>query len=291
VLQGIRVDAVRQHPHQRHRARAQGGELEDVTELEALIEQVLAADEVGPLCSSGGIRGHVVDQRTAISGGGLHPSSQRVYHRKLEKPPPTGGRMSRLIATLSLVLVLLAVSGCKGDPTTPAYWEKSLSKAHKTQDKLRVVEDLRGSGHLNEGFLPLLHAQLAEARKPEVKAAVARTLAGLKNPASVGPLESAVDWGASGVAANQLNKEVASALGEIGDRKAVPVLVKLLKSRDNYTRMAAMDALGGCARRRPWSRSSSSPWMEAWSPSSTRRPLKRSGRLVTRAPCRRWCGC
>jgi HEAT repeat protein len=152
--------------------------------------------------------------------------------------------MSRLIATLSLVLALLALSGCKGDPSTPAYWEKSLSKARKPQDKMRVVEDLRGSGHLNESFLPLLHARLAEERKPEVKAAVARTLAGLKSPSSVQPLESAVDWGASGTAANQLNKEVAAALGEIGDSKAVPVLVRLLKSRDNYTRVAAMESLG-----------------------------------------------
>jgi HEAT repeat protein len=152
--------------------------------------------------------------------------------------------MSRLIATLSLVLALLALPGCKGDPSTPAYWEKRLSKAHKPQEKMRVVEDLRGSEYLNAGFLPLLHTWLAEERKPEVRAVVVRTLAGLKSPASVEPLEGAVDWGAAGTAANQLNKEVASALGEIGDRKAVPVLVRLLKSRDNYTRMAAMDALG-----------------------------------------------
>jgi HEAT repeat protein len=153
--------------------------------------------------------------------------------------------MLRLLTTSSLTLVLLlTLPGCKVDPTSPDHWEKSLSKARRPQDKVRVIETLRSSGHLNASFLPMLHEQLASERKPEVRAAVARALRDMKNPASVGPLGSAVDVGASDSATSQMNKELASALGEIGDPKAVPVLMKLMAARDNYTRIEAVEALG-----------------------------------------------
>ncbi|QRN95345.1 HEAT repeat domain-containing protein [Archangium violaceum] len=153
--------------------------------------------------------------------------------------------MIRLLTASSLTLVLLlTLPGCKVDPTSPDYWEKSLGKARRPQDKVRVIETLRSSGHLDARFLPMLHEQLASERKPEVRAAVARALGDMKNPASVGPLGSAVEVGASDSATNLLNKELAAALGEIGDPKAAPVLLKLLTARDNYTRIEAVDALG-----------------------------------------------
>ncbi|HEX8823225.1 MAG TPA: HEAT repeat domain-containing protein [Archangium sp.] len=153
--------------------------------------------------------------------------------------------MSRLLAASSLALVLLlTLSGCKVDPTKPEHWEKTLGKARKAQDKVRVVEALRSSGHLNESFLPLLHARLAEEGKPEVKAAVARALGDVKSPTSVSPLSDAVDLGVTDSAANLMNKALAAALGEIGDPKATPMLLKLLKARDNFTRVEAVEALG-----------------------------------------------
>jgi HEAT repeat protein len=153
--------------------------------------------------------------------------------------------MSRLLSASSLALVLLlTLSGCKVDPTTPAYWEKTLGKARRAQDKVRVVETLRSSGHLNTSFLPLLHGWLKEEGKPEVKAAVARALGDVRSPESVGPLSDAMDLGATDSSANLMNKELAAALGEIGDPKAGPVLLKMLKARDNFTRIEAVDALG-----------------------------------------------
>ncbi|PTL78992.1 HEAT repeat domain-containing protein [Vitiosangium sp. GDMCC 1.1324] len=151
--------------------------------------------------------------------------------------------MSRLLATMSLVLVFL-LSGCKVDPASPDYWKKVLGKARRSQDQVRVIETLRSSGKLNESFLPFLHEQLESDEKPDVKAAVARALGDVKNPASVEPLGKAVDLGAADSATNLLNKELASALGEIGDPKAAPMLLKLLKARDTYTRIEAVDALG-----------------------------------------------
>lgn len=153
--------------------------------------------------------------------------------------------MSRLPTVSSLVLAaLLLLPGCKEDPSTPAYWEEALGKARRAQDKVRVVEQLRTSEHLGESFLPMLHRRLAEERRPETKAALARLLRDMRRPESVEPLMNAVDPEASDSGAHLMNKELASALGEIGDKRAVPVLLKLLKSRNTITRVEAVEALG-----------------------------------------------
>jgi HEAT repeat protein len=43
---------------------------------------------------------------------------------------------------------------------------------------------------------------------------------------------------------NHANKAIAEALGKLGDKAATPGLLKLLKSKDNYTLIAAINALG-----------------------------------------------
>ena len=48
-------------------------------------------------------------------------------------------------AVLSLALALALLSGCKGDPNTPEYWEKKLSGAKKPDARVQVVEALRTS--------------------------------------------------------------------------------------------------------------------------------------------------
>jgi HEAT repeat protein len=152
--------------------------------------------------------------------------------------------MPRSLAALSLVLALAALTGCKGDPNTPEYWEKKLTGARKTDAKVQVVESLRSSGKLQEGFLPMLHGRLAAEKRPEVKAALARVIGDLKHPSSLEPLQSAVDPGASDTDAHLMNKELAAALGKLGDPKAALALAGLLRSRDNYTRIEAIQALG-----------------------------------------------
>ncbi|MDC0713935.1 HEAT repeat domain-containing protein [Stigmatella sp. ncwal1] len=152
--------------------------------------------------------------------------------------------MPRLVAALSLTVALFALSGCKGDPKTPEYWEKKLEGARKTSAKVQVVDALRTSGNLQEGFLPMLHARLAAEKRPEVITALARVLGDLKHPSSVEPLQAALDPGASDTDAHLANKELAAALGKVGSAKAAPALTKLLGSRDNYTRIEAIQALG-----------------------------------------------
>ena len=151
--------------------------------------------------------------------------------------------MLRLIACLC-VFAALVLTGCKADPATAEYWEKALSSQKKTKEKLRTLEELRESKHLDGKFLPMLHAHLGSEKQGEVKAAIARMLGELKDPSSVGPLSDALDLGTPDSAGNTANKEIAIALGHIGSPGATGTLSKLLKSRDNYTRIAAIEALG-----------------------------------------------
>lgn len=151
--------------------------------------------------------------------------------------------MSRLLAALSLVLSLAFLPGCSGDPKTPEYWEKSLTRARRAEDRERVVEGLRKSGHLNASFLPLLHGRLTSETKPEVRATLVRAIADVRSPTSVEPLIAALNPAARELSEHLVNKGIASALSDLGDPKAGPALVPLLSSSDNYTRIEAIQAV------------------------------------------------
>ncbi len=145
---------------------------------------------------------------------------------------------------LGVAIASLSLTGCKGDPNTPEYWSKSMESARGSKDRLRLVGELRQSSALNASFLPMLHQQLGAEKNAEVKTNIVRVLNDLKDPSSVQPLLDTIDYGAADSAANAMNKEIASALATIGDKKAIPSLMKLLKSKDNYTKIEAINALG-----------------------------------------------
>ncbi|MBI3181423.1 MAG: HEAT repeat domain-containing protein [Myxococcales bacterium] len=150
----------------------------------------------------------------------------------------------RPLVSLCLALALFGLAGCKGDPNTPEYWDKALNGSKKTKEKLRVLDELREAKALNGSFAPMLHAQLQSQKHAEVKAGIAKILGEVRDPSSVQPLVDALDLGNTDSAANAMNKEIASALGAIGDPKAEPTLLKLLKVKDNYTKIEAINALG-----------------------------------------------
>jgi HEAT repeat protein len=147
-------------------------------------------------------------------------------------------------ACLAVVLLGVAGLGCKADPKSPEYWEKALKDARKAQERVRVLDELRGSGNLGPAFLPMLHGQLGTEKKAEVKVAVVRLIGQLKDRGSVQPLVDAVSWNATDGDANKVNRELASALGQIGDAAALPTLMRMLKARDNYVQVEAIQALG-----------------------------------------------
>jgi HEAT repeat protein len=152
--------------------------------------------------------------------------------------------MGRTTVLSALSVLVLVLSGCKGDPKTPEYWDKQINSAHRAKDKVRVVDDLRESGNANASFIPMLLNRLSQDKQPEVRGAIARVLGSLKDASAVGALTDAIDMGSTDSAENAMNKDIASALGKIGDAKATPTLMRLIKARDNYVRIEAINALG-----------------------------------------------
>lgn len=142
---------------------------------------------------------------------------------------------------MSLALVL---SACKSDPALPETWEKRIAGTKSTKEKLKAVEDLRSSKYMSAAMVPMLEKRLADEKKPEVKAVIARVLGEAGQPSSVDALVEAIEPAATDSDAKTMNKEIAHSLGHIGDPKGAPALIKLLKTKDNYTVIAAIDALG-----------------------------------------------
>jgi HEAT repeat protein len=142
------------------------------------------------------------------------------------------------------LLGLFALPACSKDPATPDYWAAQLDAAKRPSEKVRVVDTLRGSGRMNKSFLPLLQGELAKEKNPEEKAALARALGDLKDASSVPVLQDALDLSATDGATSRMNSAIAQALGTIQDPRSVPALLKLLKSKDDYVRIDAIQALG-----------------------------------------------
>jgi HEAT repeat protein len=150
-------------------------------------------------------------------------------------------RNAALVVGLSVLLVL---SGCKGDPSKPEYWGKAIAGAKQKKDKIRLIEDLREQKIAHAGFLPMLHERLAQEKSADTKMALARLIGELKDPSSLQPLLDAVDLGNTDSDAKAMNKELTLALTRTGDVKVVPTFLKLMKTKDNYTVIAAIEGLG-----------------------------------------------
>lgn len=142
------------------------------------------------------------------------------------------------------VICLLNVAGCTPDPSTPAHWEKRFSDAKSKKERRRVVEDLRGSKHLSPAMYPLLYKRLEVEKSSEVKGDIARLLGEKVDTGAVPALLAAADYAPADGDAKTMNREIAIALGRLKDAKAAPTLVKLLETRDSFTVVASIEALG-----------------------------------------------
>ena len=152
--------------------------------------------------------------------------------------------MRRTGVNLTVALLMLSFAGCKPDPSKPEYWDKKISDSKGKKEKVKAVEELRASQHMGEAVVPVLLKHLASQKHAEVKASIARTLGEHHLASATDGLIAAIDPAPSDSESRTLNKEIATALGEIGDTKAVPALVKLVRVKDNYTVIAALEALG-----------------------------------------------
>ncbi|MBE2248657.1 MAG: HEAT repeat domain-containing protein [Myxococcus sp.] len=149
----------------------------------------------------------------------------------------------RSLLAVAGVGLMLVFAGCKSDPSTPEHWAKRIEGAKGKKEKLKAIEDLR-SKHMSPAMLPMLHERLAAEKSAEVKRDIARVLGEARSESSIEPLTNAVVWSPADTDEKGLDKEIATALGNIGSPKATATLVKLLTVKDNYTVLASIDALG-----------------------------------------------
>lgn len=150
----------------------------------------------------------------------------------------------RRIVVGGLLSLALLTSSCSSDPALPETWQKRISGAKNTKEKVKIIEELRGSKFMSPSMVPMIEKLIGSEKKPEVKLALVRMLSEHPQASSIEALADAMDPAASDTETKALNKEIAHTLGHIADPKAVPVLTKLLKTKDNYTVISAVEALG-----------------------------------------------
>lgn len=140
-------------------------------------------------------------------------------------------------------VLMAATVGCKGKPVNAADWAEQVEDGRKIEDKLDAIRQLR---RLKDKVgVPALSKALDN---PRLREEAAFTLGEIGDPSAADALIEAIDYSAAGGdEANRLavkaNAKIAGALGLLGDKKATPSLIKLLKNRDPVTRVEAIKAL------------------------------------------------
>ncbi len=144
-----------------------------------------------------------------------------------------------------VLVVFLGSLGCKpSDPKDPATWIARLSNsdAHQRVEAVQQLRKLKAKQAASQVAL-LLEDQ-------QVKEEAALALQDLGGPAEVPALIEAVDTTVGSGSdqatrlANRTNARVAEALGDIGDVRAGPALLRLSRSQDGLVRLSAVQALG-----------------------------------------------
>lgn len=160
-------------------------------------------------------------------------------------------RLSSILAALLLLTSALSVACENPPPSTIEEWAKAIPELKRDKEVKDGAEELRklGAKDLREGkdlkaTVPVL-LPLLEEDYP-ARAAAAFLLGEIGDKAAVDPLLAAIDFSAavSDKEASKSNGRIADALGKLKDPKAVRTLLKLTKSRDNFTALAAVQALG-----------------------------------------------
>lgn len=165
--------------------------------------------------------------------------------------------MTRCLRPLTATLLALALlgTGCPSKPPdTLEGWIDAVPTLKRDKDIRKAADQIRtlGSKALREGkdlkpLVPKLIGLLQEDYP--VRAPAAYLLGEIGEKSAVDPLISAIDYSAavSDKDASKANGRIADALGKLKDAKAVRPLLKLTKSRDNFTALAAVQALGEIA--------------------------------------------
>lgn len=145
----------------------------------------------------------------------------------------------RTLAWIAAALLLAA--GC-GSPSDPAGWAKRAASRSRTQEKLEALEQVRRAPGDRKAAVPYLLEVLKQS--PRVRAEAALALGEIGDPTAIPGLVAAVDPGAADRDGFEANRRLAASLGALRAREAVPALQALTTSRDGFTQVAAVDALG-----------------------------------------------
>src|SRR5216684_3100770 len=149
-----------------------------------------------------------------------------------------------------LAVALLLCFSCKPtDPGDPQTWVKRLQDSD-AKVRVKAVQELRKLKAKQAA------PQVAALLKDQfVKEEAALALQDLAGPDEVQVLIDAVDTTVGAGSdqatrvANRTNAKIAEALGNIGDARAGPTLLRLARANDDYVRLAAVQALGGVRAR------------------------------------------
>jgi len=144
--------------------------------------------------------------------------------------------------TLRAASLLLLLAAC-ADPKDMAGWAERAASRNRLDEKLAALSAARAApGDKKAAVAPLLEV-LKQAPRARAQAAV--ILGEVGDPSAARALIDALDTaGKAERDVNDANVAIANALGALRAREAVPALSRLAGSRDAFTQIAAIDALG-----------------------------------------------
>src|SRR6266849_8644448 len=146
---------------------------------------------------------------------------------------------------LRVCILASLLCACRpSDPKDPNTWLKRLSDSDP-RARQQAVQELRKL-KVREAA-PQVAQLLKDVMVREEAATALRDLGGADEvPALLDAVDTTVGAGSDTAtrSANRANARIAEALGEIGDPRAGPALLRLARSKDEYVRLEAVQALG-----------------------------------------------
>jgi HEAT repeat protein len=141
------------------------------------------------------------------------------------------------------VLAALALLAACADPKDAEGWADRAASRNRLDEKLAALAQARTAPGDKKAAIKPLAEVLKQAPRARAEAAV--ILGEIGDSSAARPLIEAID--PSGKAerdVNEANQKIATALGALRAREAVPALARLSGSHDPFTQVAAIDALG-----------------------------------------------
>lgn len=162
----------------------------------------------------------------------MHQSLLSTIRHRFRKP---------VVPAFILATAMVTGAACtETDPTKPATWIARLDRtnAKDVADAARELRKMRAKEAV-PALVPLLKHEDANVRDE-----AAYALLEIGDASAVQPLIDAVDLNSRIKGIGRANMRIAEALGELGDKAAVPALLKMTSARDDLVRLSAVGALG-----------------------------------------------